>query len=117
VRTNRVEPILLERARELRKLRAPAETILWSVLRNRQLGNLKFRRQYAIESYIADFYCAEHKLIIEADGDSHSEQAVYDASRSKRLSALGFRVIRYTNTDVFENLEAVLLDILQVCEQ
>jgi very-short-patch-repair endonuclease len=83
MRQHRVDPILLERAREMRKLCAAAEVILWSVLRNRQLQNLKFRRQYAIDNHVADFYCAEYKLIVGADGDSHSERRDYDESRTQ----------------------------------
>jgi very-short-patch-repair endonuclease len=110
-----VNPILLERAREMRKTRFPAEAILWSVLRDRQLDGLKFRRQHSIDKYIADFYCAEFKLVVESDGDTHDGREKYDETRTQRLKELGYQVVRYTNTDVFENLEGVLISILDIC--
>ena len=80
------------------------------------MNGFKFRRQYSIGSYVADFYCAECELIVELDGDSHSERQAYDERRTDRLGALGFSVVRFVNTDVFEHLDAVLEAILRECE-
>ncbi len=103
-------------ARNLRKNQTDAEQILWLQLRNRRLQNYKFRRQFAIEPYIADFVCLKLKLIIELDGSQHSEQV--DNERSQFLIQKGFRIIRFWNHDLFKNLETILEQIhLVVGEQ
>src|SRR5687767_1850025 len=107
-RKSRINPLLLTRAREMPKNAAPAEKILWSCLRNRQLGGFKFRRQYSIDHYIIDFYCAEQKLGVELDGDSHSEREDYDERRTAALATRAIEIARFPNTDVFENLEGLL---------
>ncbi len=116
-RPQRVDEKLLSFAREMRHAPAPAEEKLWWCLRNRRLGGFKFRRQYAVGRYIADFVCAEVRLVIELDGESHALRKEYDAERSRFLQQAGFDVIRYENTDVFENLEGILLDMLRHCER
>jgi very-short-patch-repair endonuclease len=73
------KPLFIERAREMRKQPNDAESMAWNALRDRQLKGLKFRRQYAIGNYIADFYCAEAKLIIELDGKTHDGKEEDDA--------------------------------------
>jgi very-short-patch-repair endonuclease len=115
LRRNKIDPILLKRAREMRKEGAPAEIILWTFLRDRQLQGYKFRRQFSADSYILDFYCPAAKLAIELDGDSHSKRIDYDAARTKRLNELGMEIVRYDNTDIFENLDSVLNSILDHC--
>jgi type I restriction enzyme R subunit len=67
----RIEPMILQRARELRQPQTPAEEKLWYWLRDSQLEGMKFRRQHPIGRFIVDFYCAEKKLVIEVDGDTH----------------------------------------------
>jgi very-short-patch-repair endonuclease len=111
-----LRPLLLQRARGMRQESAPAEQRLWSALRSRQLGGFKFRRQQTIGNFIADFYCAECRLIVELDGDSHSERQVYDEKRSKWLEMEDYAIVRYVNTDVFENLTNLLSDLLKLCE-
>jgi adenine-specific DNA-methyltransferase len=103
----------LERQRELRRFSTEAEKKLWSALRGRRLGGAKFRRQVWLGSYIADFYCAEAKLVIEADGSQHADQADYDERRSHWLEQEGFRVIRFWNNDVLARPEAVLTVIAE----
>ena len=88
-RRHNLPPLLIQRARELRRERIPAETKLWQCLRNRQLGGFKFRRNQPIPPFIADFYCAERQLIVELDGGSHERRTEYDESRTVRLSATG----------------------------
>ena len=95
---------------------APAEQKLWWCLRDRRLGGFKFRRQVSIGSYVADFYCAECGLIVELDGDSHSERQEYDERRTARLEELGLSVARFVNTDVFEHFDSVREAILRECE-
>ncbi|MEY4587943.1 MAG: hypothetical protein RL497_19 [Pseudomonadota bacterium] len=101
---------ILELAKQLRQNQTDAEKLVWYLLRNRQLANAKFRRQHPIEGYIADFYCHEHKLIIELDGGQHfTEEGIKkDAQRTARLNALGIQVLRFDNRQVFTQTEAVL---------
>jgi very-short-patch-repair endonuclease len=99
---------LTNKARSLRKNQTDVEQIIWKHLRNRQLYNYKFRRQFPIEPYIVDFVCLELKLIIELDGGQHACQINYDNQRSLFLEQRGFKVIRFWNNDVIENTEGVL---------
>jgi 5-methyltetrahydrofolate--homocysteine methyltransferase len=115
---HRIHPVIRQFARELRQPLTPAETTLWQVLRNRNLS-FKFRRQHEIEFFIIDFYCAEVKLCIEIDGESHliKEQQEYDAVRTEYLESLGRTVIRFTNQDVQYNINAVVQEILDMCDE
>ena len=92
----------------LRREMPIAERILWSVLRGSQIG-YKFRRQHGIGPYIVDFYCPQCKLIFELDGDSHysnSEQQ-RDVVRDAFVMSKKLRVLRFTNTEILENIDAV----------
>ena len=100
-------PMMLDHARELRHKATPPEQLLWSVLRGRRLGGLKFRRQEIIGNYIVDFCCRDRGLIVELDGMSHDEKQSSDAVREEWLRRQGYRVFRVTNCDVNEDLEAV----------
>ncbi len=84
-----------------------AEQFLWSKLRNKQLAGKKFRRQHSVGNYILDFYCPEYRLAIELDGDSHFTQSgvEHDKTRTAFLNQANIQVLRFTNTEVFENLE------------
>ena len=115
---HRIHPIILARARELRQPQTPAEATLWRHLRNRNL-KYKFRRQHPIHRFIIDFYCAEAKLLIEIDGDSHlvKEQIEYDKARTEYLEALGYKVIRFTNNDVRYTISAVVDKIINTVEK
>ena len=105
------------RARELRKEQTPAEQKLWSVLRNRNLGGYKFRRQHAIGRFIVDFYCPETRLVIEVDGSVHANQEAYDLMRTHWLEDRGYAVIRFTNSDIKQRLEGVAAEILYWCDE
>ena len=94
------------RARNVRQAMTPAEKRLWHALRNRRFIGLKVRRQVPIGPYIADFYCADHRLIIEADGGGHGGNR--DAARDRRLCAMGFQVLRLWNADILGNLPGTL---------
>ncbi|HEX7763840.1 MAG TPA: endonuclease domain-containing protein, partial [Cellvibrio sp.] len=85
------------------------EKILWAQIRKQQLG-VKLRRQQGTGRYIADFYCAECKLVIELDGDSHYQDGrqEYDQIRDEFMRALGLTVLRFTNGEVMNNLDGVL---------
>ena len=102
------------RSRELRAQQTAAEEILWRELRNRQLAHWKVRRQHPIGRYIVDLVVLDAKLVIEVDGGTHSTDAerAHDEERTRTLEHLGFHVIRVTNTDVYENLDGVLVTIL-----
>lgn len=114
---HRIHPAILARAREMRHPQTPAEATLWRALRNRQTG-FKFRRQHPIYRFIIDFYCAQARLLIEVDGESHlqPDQEEYDNARTKYLEDLGYKVIRFTNNDVRYNIQAVADKILQTVE-
>src|ERR1700691_4223608 len=81
------------------------------VLRDRQLLNLKFRRQHPIGNYIADFCCIEKQLIIELDGSQHVERAAYDEERTKWLNTQGFQVVRFANDEVLRATEGAIEQI------
>jgi very-short-patch-repair endonuclease len=93
--------------------------LLWSYLRNRHLGGFKFRRQEPFGSYVLDFYCHERALVVEIDGVGHylANGLVRDEDRTRRLEALGLRVLRFTNADVLGNLEGVIQTILLELER
>ena len=99
--------------RQLRKGMTPAENILWTRLRAKNIRGLKFRRQHGIGPYITDFYCPEKKLVIEVDGDVHAfdEQKKKDSGREDYFESLGLEIIRYTNNDIMHNIEGVLEDL------
>jgi very-short-patch-repair endonuclease len=103
----RTTPKGYQRARELRKDPTPAEAKLWAYLRSDQLG-VSFRRQHAIGSYIPDFCCIKEKLIIELDGSQHLEQSEYDAERTNYFESLGYKVIRFWNNDVMNDINGVI---------
>ncbi len=115
-RAFRVDPRLLALAKEMRHEAVPAERKLWACLRNRRLNDFKFRRQFPVDEFIADFCCPECRLIVEADGESHEDRVEDDAARSEHLEAIGYSVVRFTNVDVHENLDGVLTAILDACE-
>jgi len=92
-----------------------AERRLWSALRSRRLRGFKFRRQYPIGPYIADFACVAHKLVVEADGGQHAESDG-DALRTAWLEKRGWRVVRFWNNDILSNTQGVLETVLRVLE-
>lgn len=103
----------LKKIKILRKNSTPQEIILWSRLRAKRFHSLKFRRQYSIGKYIVDFICLGKKLIIELDGWQHKEenQERYDQKRTKFLGDKGFKILRFWNNEVNDNLEGIMLKI------
>ena len=116
-RKRRIHSNILKRARELRKEQTPAEQKVWRVLRNRQLEGYKFRRQHPIGRLIVDFYCPVCVLVIEIDGDVHADQEDYDRVRTEWLNEQGYDVIRFMNTQVNEQLNEVIAEILYHCKK
>ena len=102
-------------ARRLRREATDAERQLWYHLRNRQLGGFKFRKQETIGRCIADFACAECRLVVEADGGQHSDEV--DRDRTAYLNSLGWAVLRFWNNDILQNTDDVLDCILRACEE
>jgi very-short-patch-repair endonuclease len=101
-------------ARALRLTPTDAEMRLWSRLRRKQLEGFRFRRQHSIGPDVADFFCAEAKLIIEVDGGQHADDS---DTRTNWFETRGYRVIRFWNNDVLTNTEGVLLSILDMLRQ
>jgi very-short-patch-repair endonuclease len=106
------DPIILDRARRMRREMTEVELKLWSILRNRDLVGVKFRRQVPIGNYIADFCCLAYRLIVELDGGQHAAQEAADASRSRFLSEEGFRILRFWNDQVLSGSEFVVAEIV-----
>jgi very-short-patch-repair endonuclease len=96
----------LAKAQRLRGEMTDAERRLWSILRNRQLEGAKFRRQQPIGPFIADFVCQKRRLIIEADGGQHADSRA-DERRTAFLEGKGYRVLRFWNNDILNNLDGV----------
>jgi very-short-patch-repair endonuclease len=90
--------------RKLRREQTDAEKIVWSILRNNQLG-CKFRRQHPVGDYIVDFICLEKSLVIEIDGGQHSIEV--DKVRSDFIESRGFKILRFWNNEIFESREGV----------
>jgi very-short-patch-repair endonuclease len=107
------KPDIFSKAKELRKSMTVAEEILWKHLRNNKLNGLKFRRQHPLDIFIADFYCHNKRLIIELDGGIHDtpEQKEYDEGRTFELEEKGFKILRFKNEEVINNIENVLFRI------
>jgi len=107
---------LVQTARELRKKQTPAESVMWELLRDRRLMNLKFRRQHQVGDYVVDFYCDEKKLALELDGPVHdgAERKQHDQKRDAYLQSVGLKVLRFPNEDVADNPQNVLEQIAAV---
>ena len=104
---------IFSQARDQRKNGTRAERMLWTALRNRRLGRLKFRRQHPLGQYIADFYCHSALLVVEVDGGCHGQPAKtrQDANRDEWLGEMGVRVLRFSNGKVEYALSTVLAEI------
>lgn len=106
------------KARALRKTMPEAERRLWVRLRERQLGNFRFRRQHTIGPYIADFACIEAMLVVECDGEQHGADGAraHDAKRDAFMEHEGWTVIRFWNREIRDNMDGVLTTILDAAE-
>lgn len=98
----------------MRKRFTPAEAILWSVIKSKNL-KYKFRRQYSIGRYVVDFYSPELKLVVEVDGGYHKSQDMkeYDPIRQEFIESLGLKVLRFSDEEVAKSLTKVLNKIEQ----
>jgi len=106
---------LKEVSRDLRKNGTPAEGRLWTLLKNRQVGGLKFRRQVSVDNYVMDFFCPDLKLCIELDGavHYHFDSSMRDFERTEYLNIkYGIKILRFENRVVFENPQIIINAIL-----
>lgn len=108
-------PTVFQNAKQLRKSMTDAETVLWLHLRG-GISGYKFRRQHPIGMYIADFYCFKAQLVIEVDGSIHNEEDVKknDEEKETYLAIKGLSILRFTNEDVMNSIEEVLMKITTV---
>jgi len=101
----------------LRQQVVPAEALIWKALRNRALAGFKFRRQHPIGQYVVDFASIACKLAVELDGETHLRRKNADLNRTKFLESQGWQVLRFWNTDVYDELEAVKEAVYRMCVQ
>ncbi|WP_071590839.1 endonuclease domain-containing protein [Synechococcus sp. PCC 7336] len=106
-------PEIIQAARELRQRLTPAEVRLWNALKNRQINGLRFRCQHPVQGFIVDFYCPACRLVIEVDGSVHDSRGEYDTARTEKLETFGYRVLRFGNEEVMENLDKVVERIVE----
>ena len=111
------DPELISYAKANRKVMSEPAMRMWLQLRAERFMGIKFRREKVIGTYIADFAANDPKLVIEIDGDTHDQDDKYDAARTRKLEDLGYRVVRYSNQDVMQNLEGVLMNLASVIEE
>ena len=110
-----VSRTMVERSIELRHTMTPAEQKLWQRLRAGRLEGFHFRRQQIIGRYIVDFFCSQADLVIEVDGGIHLDQVEYDQERDHQLEERGLNILRFTNTEIDQQLDKVLSTILEAC--
>jgi len=103
-------------ARRLRRDQTDAERVLWFRLRDRRLGGWKFR-QFPLDRFIVDFFCADAQLIVKLDGGQHAVRTEAGAQRTKTLEAMGYCVLRYWDNEVMRNTDGVVEDIATALEQ
>lgn len=103
-----MKKLLKQRSRDLRKNLTDAEQKLWQKLRNKQIKDHKFRRQFVLGNYIVDFICLDKRLIIEVDGGQHMENVDYDSQRDEWLKSQSFKILRFWNNQVLNEIDSVL---------
>jgi very-short-patch-repair endonuclease len=113
----RTTPKIFGRAKQLHRNMTAAEAKLWKHVRAHRMGDVHFRNQHAIGNYIVDFCAPRKKLIIELDGSQHLKQQEYDEKRTAYLKSKGYRVLRFWNNDVMNNIDEVLKAIWSVLNE
>ncbi|MBN1584974.1 endonuclease domain-containing protein [Candidatus Uhrbacteria bacterium] len=108
--TKKIYPELAEAAKRMRDNPTDTEALVWARLSGRQLGH-KFRRQHVIDRFIVDFFCLEKSLVVEIDGGIHNQTKDRDAERDRILKVLGCQVLRFSNRQVWDNLDGVIATI------
>jgi very-short-patch-repair endonuclease len=105
------------RARHLRNNSTERERRLWQALRSRQLLDVRFNRQFPVGPYICDFVSREYRLVIEIDGATHAQSEDHDRRRTAFLKSQGWRVVRFWNGDVMNNLDGVVLELVRILKE
>ena len=107
---------IVQVSKELRQNQTNAEKIIWDKIRGSRLKGYKFRRQYAIGRYIADFYCCEARLVIELDGRIHNQTEIkeYDQIRQNEIEGRNITIIRFSNEEVYKEIESVLTKVASI---
>ncbi len=113
-KTPRASGHMIERGRRLRRESSFPERLLWSRLRNHRCG-AKFRRQQPLGPYVADFFCASAKVVVELDGRSHDGMEAQDRQRQEYMEQQGLTVVRFTNDRVLADLDGVVEAIAGLC--
>jgi very-short-patch-repair endonuclease len=108
---------IFSHAKQLHRNMTSAESMLWAHLRSHRLNNIHFRNQHAIGNYIVDFCSPKHKLIIELDGSQHLDQAEYDTERTAFLQAKSYRILRFWNDQVMNDINGVIQAITDILEE
>lgn len=111
------KPEIFRKAKILRTNMTPSEILLNEKLRNNQILGLRFKAQHPINQFIVDFYCHPLKLVIEVDGEIHNLKSTkeYDDNRTIELEKFGLEIIRFTNKEITENIDAVIEKITHIC--
>ena len=102
------QPIIFELAKQLRDRQTEAEIYLWDHLKFLNIPNIRIKRQHPVLYFIADFYCHEARLVVEIDGEIHEQQKEYDDGRSAEMERYHIKVIRFTNSEIVNNMEEVI---------
>jgi very-short-patch-repair endonuclease len=112
-------PKIIENAKALRVNQTEAEKLLWARLRLKQVRGVKFRNQHPLDIFVLDFYCHKLLLGIEVDGSIHNitEVKEYDEGRTVELMHYGIKVIRFTNKEVFDNIDEVIKEIEKIIDE
>jgi very-short-patch-repair endonuclease len=110
---------LKARRRSLRKSMPKAEVLLWCKLKNKQILGERFLRQYSVNQYVLDFYCPRLKLAIEVDGDSHYMPGAEDQDKARQeyIESFGIEFLRFTNEDVYTNIEGVCQTVYNAVDE
>lgn len=103
----------LDKAKSMRMMPTPAEAALWQLVKGKQVCNVRIRRQAPMYGFIADFYCPSAKVVIEADGGYHLDNAAYDEHRDKIFESHGIVTLRFINEDILTNVNKVMDSITQ----
>ncbi|MEO8083069.1 MAG: DUF559 domain-containing protein [Ardenticatenales bacterium] len=109
-------PVVEASARAMRRTLTPAERVIWAAIRKPPLDDWKWRRQHPVGRFVLDFCCPQLRLVVELDGHVHATTASYDEARTAQLTIHGYHVVRFSNRDVFERLDAVLATIARECD-
>ena len=111
-----IDPTKKDLSRQFRKKMTKEEKLMWELLRDHRMCGLHFRRQQIIRGFIADFYCHTINLVIEIDGEIHQKQQEYDQDRTKIFDQLGLRILRFTNSDLVNDIANVKRFIEKACQ-